>query len=155
MDSSRPSAAWLFNDYVQKLSVIEAEAESEDAWEDYCFLCKDGGDLICCEWGWDDDQGIPVGSGGSKCRKAYHLKCVQLAANDESDLPSTWHCPRHACNLAGCGQTNVSFSCPTCPRTYCAQHLTDANTAASTAGPNDSMMCKICTEMLTAPLTTH
>lgn len=45
--------------------------------EDECFVCRDGGELLCC----------------GACPKAYHLACVGLRAAP----PGVWVCWWHAC----------------------------------------------------------
>lgn len=41
---------------------------------DHCNLCKDGGDLLCCD----------------NCPRSFHLKCVGLKIIPEGD----WFCKR-------------------------------------------------------------
>jgi len=41
---------------------------------DECYICDDGGDLVCCDG----------------CEKAYHEECLKIKADD---LPEVWHCP--------------------------------------------------------------
>mmetsp|Transcript_24416 Transcript_24416/g.49980 ORF Transcript_24416/g.49980 Transcript_24416/m.49980 type:complete len:801 (+) Transcript_24416:95-2497(+) len=53
----------------------EGNFEEEDSHEDYCYICDDGGDLVCC-----DD-----------CTKAYHAECLQV---DLDSLPDPWSCPK-------------------------------------------------------------
>lgn len=47
--------------------------EEEDPNEDECFLCKDGGELLCCD----------------SCPLAFHLACIGLATVPEG----SWQCP--------------------------------------------------------------
>lgn len=64
MDDSRPP------------SEGEEHDDSEGGHADYCFTCKDGGELLCCDF----------------CPKAYHLKCLLPPM---ASIPSDdWSCPR-------------------------------------------------------------
>jgi len=55
---------------------VEEKDEEDDSHMDECFICEDGGELICCD--------------GEGCRKAYHADCV---GEDIDTLPLTWFCP--------------------------------------------------------------
>ena len=70
--------------------------------DDWCFLCHDGGDLICCH----------------SCTRVYHLKCLGL-----TKIPKgIWRCPWHSCVECGRGSTAAGgrlFHCMTCPLTFC------------------------------------
>eukprot|EP00455_Lapot_gusevi_P052901 TRINITY_DN8142_c0_g1_i1.p1 TRINITY_DN8142_c0_g1~~TRINITY_DN8142_c0_g1_i1.p1 ORF type:complete len:109 (+),score=5.06 TRINITY_DN8142_c0_g1_i1:70-396(+) len=50
-----------------------SSSDSEDASDDFCYYCDDGGELICC-----DD-----------CPKVFHLKCLGIRTNPKGD----WVCP--------------------------------------------------------------
>ena len=50
--------------------------ESEDEHADFCQTCKDGGELLCCDF----------------CPLAYHLKCLVPPMDKIPD--GEWHCPR-------------------------------------------------------------
>ena len=49
--------------------------QNKKRWEqsDYCEICDDGGDLLCCDG----------------CSKAYHMDCIRLPELPEGD----WYCP--------------------------------------------------------------
>jgi hypothetical protein len=49
---------------------IEEQSERSGEWEERCFLCKDGGDLLCCQ------KGHEGGEGEGKCWKVYHTACL-------------------------------------------------------------------------------
>ena len=49
---------------------------------DFCFLCKDGGELLCCD----------------TCPLAFHLKCLFPPMKAIPD--GQWSCPR--CMVSGC-----------------------------------------------------
>lgn len=53
-----------------------SHADSEGEHADYCYTCKDGGELLCCDF----------------CPLAYHLKCLVPPMNS---IPTDdWRCPR-------------------------------------------------------------
>ena len=54
---------------------IEEDDEEETFHGDYCKICKDGGELLCCDF----------------CPGTYHMKCVkpQLISVPEGE----WKCP--------------------------------------------------------------
>lgn len=92
---------------------------SEDPYDDDCFICQEGGELILCDY--------------NDCRKVYHMSCLGL-----EELPADdFICPRHhctACEREGkdSGDGKAEFQCFVCPRSFCHEHysgnlqLTDA-----------------------------
>ena len=50
---------------------------------EFCQVCKDGGELLCCD----------------NCPSAYHIFCLQPPVSEIPD--GRWHCPR----------CSVIFSC--------------------------------------------
>ena len=72
--------------------------------DDACFLCKDGGDLIECDW----KRSFGAKRGTCKCRKVYHEYCLAY------DVPEgkTWICPRHYCD--GCATQKLAHMCKYC-----------------------------------------
>lgn len=70
LDGSRPPSKG------EGLAEGEGLADSEGEHADYCYTCKDGGELLCCDF----------------CPLAYHLKCLvpPMAAIPNDD----WRCPR-------------------------------------------------------------
>ncbi|XP_040931128.1 zinc finger CCCH domain-containing protein 19 isoform X2 [Gossypium hirsutum] len=78
----------------------EAEEEEEEA-EDWCFVCKDGGNLLLC-----DHKG---------CIKAYHPSCIGKK-NKVLKSEGSWICHRHSC--AECGGP-PQFYCLACPDSVC------------------------------------
>ena len=74
--------------------------------DDFCFLCKDGGELLEC----------------NRCPKVYHLECVSLVSVPKG----VWNCPWHSCY--SCGRTGrssgidgIMFKCLSCPLAFCFQ----------------------------------
>jgi len=55
------------------------EVDEEDEHMEFCRVCKEGGDLLCCE----------------SCPSAYHLLCVEPPLDDVPD--DEWTCPRCSC----------------------------------------------------------
>ena len=63
---------------------MEGHADSEGEHADYCYTCKDGGELLCCDF----------------CPLAYHLKCL---VPPMSSIPTDdWRCPRCEAEPLGC-----------------------------------------------------
>ena len=58
------------------------DAGSDGEHTDYCFLCKDGGELLCCD----------------TCPLAFHLKCLFPPMKSIPD--GEWSCSR--CMVSGC-----------------------------------------------------
>ncbi len=81
--------------------------------DDACFLCKDGGDLIECDW----HRVFGTGRGKCTCRKVYHEYCLAYSVPDNK----TWICPRHYCD--GCASMNISYLCKYCPVSACKDCL--------------------------------
>ncbi|GAB4835514.1 hypothetical protein Ancab_000423 [Ancistrocladus abbreviatus] len=76
--------------------------KQQEASEDYCFVCKDGGLLIVCDH--------------KDCFKSYHPDCV---GEDESRADAGedhWICGWHSC--FNCGKSST-FHCIGCPKAVC------------------------------------
>jgi len=72
--------------------------------EDFCYYCKEGGDIICCD----------------NCPKVYHLKCLGSSA---LITRPKWSCPLHECQACGVTCTEETLvHCSNCPVSYCAEH---------------------------------
>jgi hypothetical protein len=74
--------------------------------QDWCHLCKMGGELLCCTW----------------CPFSYHVECVGLAA-----IPRGYFsCPQHHCSVCERKSGAVGgmlFRCAVCPCAYCEDHV--------------------------------
>ena len=120
--------------------------------EHFCFKCKDGGDVMLCDFA----------DGG--CSKSYHMRCCNLDAVPEG----LWECPRHRCVQCGQGQAkpccdkeggNSSakgkrassmahlWPCRTCPQTFCAKCLPEQ---VLHVGPE--IICLACQTLLSSDL---
>lgn len=75
--------------------------------DEACFLCKDGGTLIECDW-------VIKGKKNSRCRKVYHNYCLTYEIQDDDQ---DWYCPRHFCGV--CGSFTLSYACLFCPISIC------------------------------------
>ena len=99
---------YYFSQYVDSLRYDNGFAEHsehvEGASEDFCFLCKDGGELIECDHG----------KSTTACRKVYHDYCIGYEIPDDLE---TWICLRHYC--ACCGAEAVEYQCHYCPISCC------------------------------------
>ena len=73
-------------------------------WEDLCFRCFDGGQLLMCDY--------------KSCPKVYHMSCV----DHETRPREKWICPWHHC--VTCGSSAIKH-CIHCPNAYCAKHGSD------------------------------
>ena len=115
--------------YLNKRDQARAAGGGEEEESEYfCFKCKDGGEVILCDYN------------GGGCYKSYHLSCCKLKS-----VPSgTWECPRHRCKSCGaradgggrrgangrCGGDEATelWPCRTCPTTYCTKCLPEGLT---------------------------
>lgn len=64
----------LYED-VNDMDESPSSTESDDGNFDYCVVCEDGGDLICC----------------SECPRSFHRSCID---NPSSILSANWSCER-------------------------------------------------------------
>ncbi|KAF5204415.1 Zinc finger ccch domain protein [Thalictrum thalictroides] len=69
----------------------------EEVAEDWCFVCKDGGDLLICDY--------------KQCMKAYHPECVEKAEN-VLETGQRWNCDWHSCLICNKSSTYRCFVCP-------------------------------------------
>lgn len=123
--------------YFQFLIQRELAKSPQDESEDVCFCCKDGGELIECDWPGDDLK-------YARCPKVYHegdndvagivvmdclLYLISYVVAFSRVLCTTdclgykvpenfvWKCPRHRCQACG---IIAMFSCRFCVTSYCS-----------------------------------
>ena len=109
--------------------------------ESFCLKCKDGGDVLLCDYG--------------GCTKAFHMRCCGLKTVPEG----IWECPRHRCVTCGAGPSHTDaqgrprkpdtgpastlWACRACPMTYCEKCLPEEVTFAG-----DEIVCQACQALL-------
>lgn len=79
----------------------EGEKEEEDDHMEYCRVCKDGGELLCCD----------------ACVSSYHIHCLNPPL---PDIPNgEWLCPRCTVSAPALGSRRPALSpalpCPVTP----------------------------------------
>ncbi|CAL5379983.1 unnamed protein product [Camellia sinensis] len=115
----------------------------EEIAEDWCFVCKDGGLLLVCDYKRDSDLGMSEEEFSNtmdkiapldycfflgireECLKAYHAECV---GKDESFAESgnSWTCKWHSCFI--CDKSS-KFHCFCCPKAVCQHCIATAEFA--------------------------
>ncbi|CAJ1961150.1 unnamed protein product [Sphenostylis stenocarpa] len=85
---------------IEKATIGFLEKEEEQA-EEWCFECKDGGEMIICDH--------------PNCGKVYHPACVGKDAAFFDSVKS-WFCGRHVCFK--CNEPS-KFHCLGCPNSVC------------------------------------
>ncbi|KAF8079852.1 hypothetical protein N665_0996s0009 [Sinapis alba] len=83
--------------------------EEEKEWEDWCFICKDGGSLMLCDY--------------KDCPKAYHTSCVENYNNSAEESDDSYICEWHSCYLCG---KRPKLHCLCCPHAVCEGCVTHA-----------------------------
>ncbi|PIA56257.1 hypothetical protein AQUCO_00700532v1 [Aquilegia coerulea] len=78
-----------------------AAIKKEEVAEDWCFECKDGGDLLICDF--------------KQCMKAYHLECLEKAKN-KLETGKRWICDWHLC--LSCSKSST-YRCFVCKNAVC------------------------------------
>lgn len=100
---------------------------------DFCQVCWDGGDLLCCDF----------------CPVAIHPKCLGMADEEVVGLRK-WGCPHHSC--ATCGRNTAAsggllFRCEMCEQAFCEDHLPESECVTGRVdtycldSDNDTMLC--------------
>ncbi|CAL8997934.1 unnamed protein product [Prunus brigantina] len=107
----------------EKKMVSNEEREAED----WCFICKDGGDLMLCDY--------------KDCVKVYHPGCVGKKKSF-IDSGKRWTCRKHSCSL--CLDT-PRFCCYCCPNSVC-QHCISGSEFTVVRGKKG--FCKYCLKLV-------
>ena len=94
--------------------VVEYHGESDDENEDFCFECKDGGDLLCCD----------------TCPRSYHLKCIHLRV-----VPA---CPKWLCRYC-LNMHSQRTPSPEKRRRKKKTSVTDSPSSISSSSPSPSI----------------
>ena len=95
--------------------------------DEFCFMCRDGGDLMVCD------------AGG--CKKVYHMACLKIET-----LPvGQWMCPYHFCQQCGIEVKDKSNYCALCPTSYCYKHLPTDLKDKHFDLDTDDFLCESCT----------
>ncbi|XP_020869738.1 uncharacterized protein At5g08430 isoform X2 [Arabidopsis lyrata subsp. lyrata] len=90
------------------VEIVEEEEEDEKECEDWCFICKDGGNLILCDF--------------KDCPKVYHESCVEKGSTASKNGDS-YICMWHSCYL--CKKT-PKLCCLCCSHAVCEGCVTHA-----------------------------
>ncbi|KAI4338848.1 hypothetical protein MLD38_023856 [Melastoma candidum] len=102
----RVVSCWLWLEWTRgmkkgKKSDNKRKRDKYEETDDWCFVCKDGGDLMICDH--------------EDCLKVYHPECVgkdtDLLQNEKS-----WTCDRHSCFV--CSKATKMY-CYCCPNAIC------------------------------------
>ncbi|KAJ9552455.1 hypothetical protein OSB04_016500 [Centaurea solstitialis] len=83
--------------------------KKEDYSEEWCFVCKDGGDMIICDH--------------KDCFKSYHPECVELD-DSSAKAKSRFICGLHKCE--SCRRTS-DVHCYCCPKGVCRRCIKSAD----------------------------
>ncbi|CAB4267576.1 unnamed protein product [Prunus armeniaca] len=107
----------------EKKMVSNEEREAED----WCFICKDGGDLMLCDY--------------KDCVKVYHPGCVGKKKSF-IDTGKRWTCRKHSCSLC---LDIPRFCCYCCPNSVC-QHCISGSEFTVVRGKKG--FCKYCLKLV-------
>jgi hypothetical protein len=103
---------FYFNQYVKYFEQLHKNGPrgvgGRHETDDSCFLCKDGGQLVECDW--------KARRNGTRlrCLKVYHETCLNYVPQDDQ----LWYCPRHFC--LACGERKIRYMCKYCANSICA-----------------------------------
>ncbi|KAF3439796.1 hypothetical protein FNV43_RR18074 [Rhamnella rubrinervis] len=111
------------NKYQEKKAEINKEKEAED----WCFVCKDGGQLIICDY--------------RDCPKVYHTNCIRRDKSFMED-EELWTCGWHCCIIC---QKTSKFHCICCPNAVCEECI---NVVELALIREDNGLCKECLELV-------
>lgn len=92
---------WQEEDPDAAEDAARAQDETYIEGDDFCLACREGGDLLICEY--------------PGCKKVFHPGCANLERIPEG----AWHCPYHECVSCKGKVEDKSFYCSRCPTAYC------------------------------------
>jgi hypothetical protein len=103
-----------------------------------CYVCKDGGDIVCC-----DKPG---------CNRSYHLDCYGMLEIPKNE----WYCRAHFCDVCG-EKVNALSSIPSfespkpsnlpcqfCARVFCEKHKIDMSQRTNSVS---EYLCDACSKL--------
>jgi hypothetical protein len=97
--------------------MMDEEATERYEGDDICFICREGGELILCDYKTTDGQ--------HACHKNYHPNCLLM----EKVPDGVWLCPSHRCSKCHRDTDFRKNCCVHCAIAYCANcipaHLED------------------------------
>lgn len=84
------------------------QEQEEDDHAEFCRVCKDGGELLCCD----------------QCTSAYHIRCLNPPLPEIPD--GEWQCPRCAVSATSldCPRVGMKLSCSNAGVTLWNRHGT-------------------------------
>lgn len=96
---------------LSKCHVVESidDKPESNISDDVCFLCKDGGELMECDYIHKDV------AWKRRCQKVYHPYCLTFQVDSSEKC---WRCPRHFCDT--CSSMKLKYVCMYCPMSSCA-----------------------------------
>ncbi len=104
---------YYFAQYVKVYDTIDPYFKLLDNnTEEVCYLCKDGGELVECDYKYSKEKHICGKK--QRCKKVYHPYCLSYDIPADED----WCCPRHFCDV--CGSKELKYVCNFCPISICA-----------------------------------
>lgn len=87
----------------ENLRKVGAKKKARFENQDYCQLCWDGGELVCCDL----------------CPASYHCDCLGVTTVPRMQ----WRCPHHS-TCSGCSvKSSFLFRCTMCPVAFCEDCL--------------------------------
>ncbi|KAL6146451.1 hypothetical protein ACLB2K_057130 [Fragaria x ananassa] len=111
-------------------SAKEDHMDDHSEYEDWCFICKDGGVLILC-----DHEG---------CSKVYHPRCVGKKISSFKNQ-KRWICSHHSCSACGGAVTGTkSISCLLCTYAVCGSCSESTHSFAVVRGKEKHDLCNDC-----------
>ncbi|MCD7455064.1 hypothetical protein HAX54_026941 [Datura stramonium] len=123
--------AWNQQKNSDRQDFYNIDIDGDDAEDDACGICGDGGDLICCDG----------------CPSTFHQSCLGIQI-----LPSgLWHCPNCTCKFCGAASGNPAedsertvdefLSCNLCEKKYHKSCSLEMNALPSISNSPSATFC--------------